>query len=71
MGLFDLLGLFGSVRILKMWIRGHAQGRAERYLVGEGIEKFWGPSKNVSGKQTFSRKILGKGGSRGKLTGFS
>jgi hypothetical protein len=35
LGLLELFGLFGSVRILKIWIRGHAQGRVERYLVGK------------------------------------
>ena len=59
LGLLDLVVLFESVRILKIWIRGQADGRVERHL------------ERYLGKQTFSRKHLVTWGRRGRSTGFS
>jgi hypothetical protein len=60
-GLFNLLGFFGSARILKIWIRGQAHGRAQRYLVGR--KKMF--SKKCFPKANIFLKNFGDGGRKG------
>jgi hypothetical protein len=82
-GLLDLLGLLGLFDLLGLFVCSHFEDmdkgtrsgpcrEVSGWRGGGGeLKNLGAPSKNVSGKQTFFRKILRKQGRRGKLTVFS